>query len=179
MKRIPAGLRKKARTVKLLLLDVDGVLTDGSIVIDGRGDEIKRFDVRDGEGIKLLLRARIQVGMISGRASKAVTGRARELGIRMVHQGVPDKRQLYDKIKARTGLTDREIAYVGDDLTDLPILRQAGLAIAVNDGWDGLNPIVDYVTRNPGGRGAVREVAELILRAQSKWATLTERYYRY
>lgn len=179
MKRIPAGLRKKAQNVKLLLLDVDGVLTDGSIVIDGRGDEIKRFDVRDGEGIKLLMRARIRVGMISGRSSKAVTKRARELGIRMVHQGVRDKRQIYEKIKARTGLTDREIAYVGDDLADLPILCRAGLAIATNDSWDGLKPMVDYVTRDCGGRGAVREVAELILRAQGKWATITEEYYRY
>lgn len=179
MKRIPAWLRKKAQTVKLLLLDVDGVLTDGAIVIDGRGKEIKRFDVRDGQGIKLLMRAGIRVGLITGRASTAVSSRARELGIRIVHQGVRDKRQIYEKIKARTGLTDCEIAYVGDDLADLPILCRAGLAIATNDSWDGLKATVDYVTRDCGGRGAVREVAEIILRAQGKWATVTEEYYRY
>lgn len=177
MKRIPAGLRKKAHAVKLLLLDVDGVLTDGSIVIDARGGEIKRFDVRDGEGIKLLMRARIGVGLISGRASRAVAARARELGIRMIHQGVRDKGRTYEKIKARTRLTDHEIAYIGDDLADLPILRRAGLAIAINDGWPGLKATVDYVTGNRGGRGAVREVAEIILRAQGKWATITQRYY--
>ncbi|MBI2361682.1 MAG: HAD hydrolase family protein [Deltaproteobacteria bacterium] len=175
---MPAGLLKKAQAVKLLLLDVDGVLTDGSIVIDARGGEIKRFDVRDGEGIKLLMRARIGVGLISGRASKAVAARARELGIRTIHQGVRDKRRMYEKIKARTRLTDREIAYVGDDLADLPLLRRAGLAIAINDGWHGLKALVDYVTHNNGGRGAVREVAENILRAQGKWASITEEYYR-
>lgn len=177
MKRIAAAVRKKAQDIKLLLLDVDGVLTDGSIVINGRGEEIKRFHVRDGEGIKLLNRAGIRIGLISGRYSQAVTHRARELGIRIVYQRVLDKGETYRKVKSRTGLADREIAYLGDDLGDLPILCRAGLAMAVKDGWGGLRALVDYVTESGGGQGAVREVAELLLRAQSKWEEITRKYY--
>lgn len=177
MNRLPAALRRKAEPIKLLLLDVDGVLTDGSIVIDGAGRETKRFHVRDGEGLKLLMRGGVRVGFVSGRASRAVTRRARELGIRMVYQQVQDKGRLYAQIKKRTRLADRHIAYVGDDLADLPVLRQVGLAIVVRDGWRELKGLVDYVTPSGGGRGAVREVAELILRAQGKWQKLTEGYH--
>ena len=178
MQRIPAKIRKKAKKIKLLLLDVDGVLTDGSIVINGRGEEIKRFNVRDGEGIKLLNQAGIRTGLISGRYSRAVTRRARELGIRMVYQRVRDKREAYSKVKSKTRLADHEIAYLGDDLGDVPVLCRAGLAMAVKDGWGGLRALVDYVTESPGGCGAVREVAELLLRSQGKWEEITQKYYR-
>jgi 3-deoxy-D-manno-octulosonate 8-phosphate phosphatase (KDO 8-P phosphatase) len=176
--RLPAALRRKAEPIKLLLLDVDGVLTDGSIVIDGAGREIKRFHVRDGEGLNLLMRSGLRVGLLTGRASHAVTLRAKELGIRMVYQRVEDKGRLYAQIKKRTRLADRDIAYVGDDLADLPVLRRVGLAVTVRDGWKDLKGLVDYVTPSGGGCGAVREVAELILRAQGKWEKLTESYHR-
>lgn len=178
MKRIPAALQKKAEKIKLLLLDVDGVLTDGGIVIDSRGIEYKRFHVRDGQGITLLMRSGIEVGFITGRSSNVVRYRARELGVRMVHQGVQDKADIYDRIKRKTQLDDEEIAYVGDDIADAPVLRRAGLAITVRGCWTDLEQRVDYVTRAAGGCGAVREVAELLLRAQGKWGVLTERYYR-
>jgi 3-deoxy-D-manno-octulosonate 8-phosphate phosphatase (KDO 8-P phosphatase) len=162
VKRTPA-VQNKVRKIKLLLLDVDGVLTDGGIYIDDRGVETKRFDVRDGQGITLLQRAGIRVGIITGRSSKVVRYRARELGVRIVYQQTADKAQVYEEIKRNAGLDDTEIAYIGDDLGDLPVLRRVGFAIAVRDAWPALKPEVDYVTRTGGGRGAVREVAELLL----------------
>jgi len=177
VQHIPAKIRTKAKKIKLLLLDVDGVLTDGGIVMNDRGEEIKRFDVRDGHGIRLLLRGRIQVGLITGRSSKVVNHRAKDLGISIVYQQVYNKLEVYQKIKRRSRLQDREIAYVGDDIVDLPILKRVGLAMAVKDGWPDLKRDVHYVTSNEGGRGAVREIAELLLKAQGMWRDLTRRYY--
>jgi 3-deoxy-D-manno-octulosonate 8-phosphate phosphatase (KDO 8-P phosphatase) len=176
VKVIPAPLRRKARKIKLLLLDVDGVLTDGGIVIDERGLESKRFDVRDGQGITLLKRAGVEVGFVSGRSSGAVRQRADDLGVKWVFQGIQNKAEIYQRIKKRTGLKDEHIAYAGDDMVDLPILRAAGLALTVPDGWPGIRPMVDYVTEAAGGRGAVREIAELILTAQNRWKDLLGRY---
>ena len=172
MKRISSAVRKKAQFIKLLLLDVDGVLTDGRIIIDDRGVETKQFDVRDGQGIVSLTRAGIQVGLITARTSKVVSYRARELGLRIVRQGVSSKPDAYGEIQRKTGLAETQIAYVGDDIGDLQILERVGLSITVNDGWQELSKLVDYVTEKPGGRGAVREVAELLLRSQNKWQQL-------
>jgi 3-deoxy-D-manno-octulosonate 8-phosphate phosphatase (KDO 8-P phosphatase) len=176
VKAIPAPLRRKARKIKLLLLDVDGVLTDGGIVIDERGVESKRFDVRDGQGITLLKRAGVEVGFVSGRSSGAVRQRAGDLGVKWVFQGIQNKAEIYQRIKKRTGLKDEQIAYAGDDMVDLPILRAVGLAITVPDGWPGIRPVVDYVTEAEGGRGAVREITELILTAQNRWKVLLDKY---
>jgi 3-deoxy-D-manno-octulosonate 8-phosphate phosphatase (KDO 8-P phosphatase) len=176
VKRIPFAVRKKAARIRLLLLDVDGVLTDGGIIIDDRGAETKRFDVRDGLGITLLLRAGIEVGFITGRSSPVVVRRARELKVRMVYQGVQDKAAVYVKIRNKLRLQDEEIAYIGDDIADLPILREAGLGITVKDGWPGLKRQVHHVTQAQGGRGAVREVAEMLLRAQGKWDRLADQH---
>ena len=176
MKVIPAPLRHKARKIKLLLLDVDGVLTDGGIVIDERGVESKRFDVRDGQGITLLKRAGVEVGFVSGRSSGAVRQRAGDLGVKWVFQGIQDKAEIYQRIKQRIGLKDEHIAYAGDDIVDIPILRAVGLAITVPDGWPGIRPVVDYVTEAESGRGAVREIAELILTTQNLWKDLLDRY---
>ena len=178
MRRIPAKIRDKARKIKLLLLDVDGVLTDGGIVMDDRGEEIKRFDVRDGHGIRLLLRAGIQAALITGRKSKVVSHRARDLGIRLVYQRAYDKLEVYEKIKHKTRLTDEEIAYVGDDIVDLPVLRRAGLAMTVRDCWVPLKDRVDYVAAGKGGHGAVREIVELLLKAQGRWEVVSRKYYR-
>ncbi|MBI2230235.1 MAG: HAD-IIIA family hydrolase [Deltaproteobacteria bacterium] len=161
-------MRKKVQEIKLLLLDVDGVLTDGGIYIDDRGVESKRFDVRDGQGITLLKRAGIKVGVISGRSSGAVRRRAAELGVKLLYQGVRDKSETYERIKTRTGLKDEQIAYMGDDIMDIPILRAVGWAITVPNGWPGVRPVVDYVTQAKGGRGAVREISELIISTQNQ-----------
>ncbi len=176
MRRITAAIRKKARGIKLLLLDVDGVLTDGRIVVDYRGRETKSFDVRDGQGIRLLERAGIEVGIISGRSSPAVNHRARDLGIKIVYQGIDDKVAAYEEIKRSSGLSDGAVAYIGDDLADLPLLRRVGLSIAVADGWSALESECDCVTGAAGGRGAVREVAEFLLKAQSKWQIIARSY---
>jgi 3-deoxy-D-manno-octulosonate 8-phosphate phosphatase (KDO 8-P phosphatase) len=173
VKRIPAAVRRKAKKIKLLLLDVDGVLTDGRIIVDDRGVETKHFHVRDGQGISLLLQAGIEVGFMTSRSSKVVSRRARELGVRIVRQGVQNKLDGYNAIRANSGLNDDQIAYMGDDVVDLAVLRQAGLAITVSDGWHGLMPSVDFVTASPGGRGAVREIAELLLVVQDSWPGLT------
>ena len=175
MKRISAALRKKAAKIRLLLLDVDGVLTDGAIIIDDRGVETKQFHVRDGQGISLLMRSGVDVGFVTGRRSKVIRHRARDLGVRLVYQGLADKLACYEEIKRNHDLKDDQIAYVGDDLIDLPVLRRVGLAVSVADGWSELSSTVDYTTAERGGRGAVREVAEILLRAQKKWRKLTLR----
>ncbi len=176
MKRVSPSVRRKADRIRFLLLDVDGVLTDGRIIIDENGVETKHFDVRDGQGIALLKLAGIEVGLISGRSSKVVRHRAKELGIQVVYQGVRNKAAIFDKVKLEAGLKDAQIAYIGDDIIDLPILRQAGLAVSVKDGWPELKPLVDYVTEASGGRGAVREIAELLLKVQGKWDEVTRHY---
>ena len=177
MRPIPAKIRRRAQRIKLLLLDVDGVMTDGGIVMNHKGEEIKRFDVRDGHGIRLLMSAGIQVGLVTGRSSRVVTHRARDLGIRLVYQKAYNKLVAYQKIKTKTGLSDPEIAYVGDDIVDLPVLRRVGLAMAVKDAEENVKGAVHYVTKQRGGRGAVREVVELLLRAQGRWEGLLKKYY--
>lgn len=145
--------------------------------MDHRGKEIKYFDARDGQGIRLLQRARIHVGIVSGRSSAAVRHRAKDLGIELLYQHADDKIAAYEQIKRKTGLSDGEIAYVGDDLVDLPLLKRVGLAITVNDAWPGLKRLSDYVTRTSGGKGAVREAAELLLKAQGRWVKVSQQYY--
>jgi 3-deoxy-D-manno-octulosonate 8-phosphate phosphatase (KDO 8-P phosphatase) len=169
---------EKAKNVKLLILDVDGVLTDGRIVIDGRGVETKFFDVRDGHGIKLLKRAHIEVAIITGRQSQVVSHRARELGIDSVYQNIHDKLEVYEAILKEKGLKDGEVGFVGDDIVDLPLLKRVGFSAVVADGIEELKPYANYVSKNKGGRGAVREISELILKAQGKWPELMERYLK-
>jgi 3-deoxy-D-manno-octulosonate 8-phosphate phosphatase (KDO 8-P phosphatase) len=167
-----ASLRRKAANIRLLLLDVDGVLTDGRIIIDDRGVETKHFHVRDGQGISLLKCSGIEVGFITGRSSRVVRHRANDLRVALLFQGVQDKLRVYERIKKKRRLTDAQIAYVGDDIVDLPVLRRVGLAVMVGDGSAELKPFADYVTVARGGMGAVREVAELILKVQNKWTDL-------
>jgi 3-deoxy-D-manno-octulosonate 8-phosphate phosphatase (KDO 8-P phosphatase) len=176
--RIPAAVRSKAKKIELLLLDVDGVLTDGAIVIDDGGNESKHFHVRDGQGIALLKRTGIDVGFITGRRSKVVRSRARELGVKLIYQGVGNKATVYKQIKAKTGLRDDQIAYAGDDLPDLAILGKTGLAITVPEAGPELSDVADYVTQARGGRGAVREIAELLLKAQGRWQQVIDGYVK-
>ena len=170
-------MRERLIKIKLLLLDVDGVMTDGRIQFDDNGVETKAFDVKDGHGMKLLQRAGIPIGIITGRQSEVVAFRAAELGIDILYQGAKDKLVPYREILQLHGLADAEIAYVGDDLIDLPILRRVGFAATVADAVDEVKPYVHYVTRRPGGRGAVREVCDLLLRESGRWDTAAERYF--
>ncbi|RUM88388.1 MAG: phenylphosphate carboxylase subunit delta [Thermodesulfatator sp.] len=172
----PEEVLRRARRIKLLLLDVDGVLTEGRIIVDARGQEIKQFYVQDGLGIKLLQREGIEVGILSSRVSAPVSFRARELELSVVVQGQIEKLPLYEKIRDERGLQDEEVAYIGDDWVDLPILRRVGLAVTVPEAWPPVKRFVHYITSRPGGRGAVREVCDLILTAQGKWEGLWRRF---
>lgn len=170
-------MRERCRAIRLLLLDVDGVLTDGRITYDDNGIESKAFDVKDGHGIKLLQRAGVRIGIITGRQSRLVEVRAAELGIDILYQGIKDKLEPYRRILAEYGLNDAEVAYVGDDVVDLPVLRRVGLSVAVADAVEDVKPFVHYLCRRPGGRGAVREVCDLLLKESGVWDEVTARYF--
>ncbi|MCX5903738.1 MAG: HAD-IIIA family hydrolase [Proteobacteria bacterium] len=169
--------REKARDIKLLILDVDGVLTDGKIVYTDRGEEAKAFDVKDGHGLKLLMRAGIPVALITGRSSPAVEHRARDLGITRVYQKAINKIEAYEELRRAENLRDEEICVVGDDLPDLPILRICGFSVAVADSAEEVKREVDYVTNKEAGKGAVREVCDIILKARGLWEAVTDRYF--
>lgn len=162
-------LKDKAKKIKLLILDVDGVMTDGRIILDNEGNEIKAFHVRDGHGIKIAMDAGIHVAIITGRKSRVVDRRAKELGIRDVYQKILNKGDTYAEILKKYDLKDEDVAFIGDDINDLPILRKVGFSAAVADADTHIRKIVDYVTKLGGGRGAVRETIETILKAQGKW----------
>jgi 3-deoxy-D-manno-octulosonate 8-phosphate phosphatase (KDO 8-P phosphatase) len=168
MKKTKQSIQSKAKKIKLLLLDVDGVMTDGRIFLDDRGIETKAFHVRDGHGIKLAQKAGIVIGIITGRSAEVVNVRARELGIQEVHQGAREKITVYDSLVSKYGLRDEEVAYIGDDVVDLAIFNRVGLAAAVADADPAVRSHVDIITRTEGGRGAVREVINLILKHRTR-----------
>jgi 3-deoxy-D-manno-octulosonate 8-phosphate phosphatase (KDO 8-P phosphatase) len=170
-------MNERLKKIKLLLLDVDGVMTDGRIIFDSNGVESKFFNVKDGHGIKMVQRAGIEVGIISGRKSQVVANRAAELGISRVYQGTLDKLTPYREILAESGLADEQVAFIGDDLIDIPILSRVGFAAAPADAVEGIFPYVHFQTRNRGGWGAVREVCDLLLKEQGAWDTVTTRYF--
>lgn len=162
--------------VELLLLDVDGVLTDGSVVYTDTGEELKRFHVRDGAGLKLWQAAGHQAAIVSGRASPAVERRAAELGLAPVLQGCDDKLTALAQVLAETGVSADRVCAIGDDLPDLPVLTTVGVAVAVADACPEVRASAHRVTMTPGGHGAVREVVEWLLKGQGRWAGLVARY---
>jgi len=166
----------KLTDIRLLLLDVDGVMTDGGIIYDGNGLETKVFNVKDGHGIKMLQRYGIEVGIITGRTSKVVDFRAKELGIDLVYQGALKKLDSYCHVKEKTGLTDSQIAYVGDDIIDVPVMRRVAFAAAPADALVEARTAAHYVTSCGGGRGAVREVCDLVLKGRGLWSEVAARY---
>lgn len=171
-----ADLAARAAAIELLLLDVDGVLTDGSVIYADDGSELKRFHVRDGSGLKLWRAAGKRVAIVSGRKSVAVERRAAELGISPVLQGRDDKIAALTEVLTATGLRPEQVCAVGDDLPDVPVLRRCGLAVAVADACPELRAVATYVTTTPGGRGAVREAIEWLLKASGRWNELVARY---
>jgi len=173
---LPERVREQAKRVKLLILDVDGVMTDGRIIMDDEGREMKNFDVRDGHGVKLLIRAGIEVAIMTGRSASVVNKRAEDLGIREVRQKVYNKLDGYRELTEEMGVSDEEVCFVGDDLVDIPVLDRVGLPIVVADAIEEAKRRALYITKSPGGRGAVREVCELILQAQGKWDEILRRY---
>jgi 3-deoxy-D-manno-octulosonate 8-phosphate phosphatase (KDO 8-P phosphatase) len=169
-------LQQRCALIELLLLDVDGVLTDGGIVYSDHGVEWKKFHVRDGSGLKLWQLAGKRAAILSGRSSPLVEVRAAELGLAPVVQGAADKLAAYRRILEETGLRPEQVCYVGDDLPDLPVLLNCGLAVAVADASAEVRSAAHYVARTRGGEGAVREVVEWVLGAQGRWAGLVGRY---
>lgn len=167
---------QRAAGIVLMGFDVDGVLTDGTLYFSSQGDEIKAFSSLDGHGLKLLQRAGVEVAIISGRSSRALELRALNLGIAELHMGVIDKRALLAELAARRGIELAQTGYMGDDVVDLTILRACGFSATVADGHDEVRARVDYVAGKGGGCGAVREVCELILRAQGKWQAAMAEY---
>ncbi len=167
-----------AKEIRLLLLDVDGVLTDGSIVYGNSGTELKSFNIKDGFGIRLLREAGVEVGIITARRSEAVERRAQDLKLAHVYQGVGNKIEAFEKILAEQKLSPKQVAYMGDDWLDLPLLSRVGLAVTVADAVAEVKAIAHYVTRREGGRGAVRELCELIIEAKGLREDLLARYLR-
>ncbi len=169
---------QRARAVRMIIFDVDGVLTDGSLFYDDRGEEYKAFNSRDGHGIKMLRASGVDTGIITGRTSNIVLHRARNLGIDHVFQGADDKLVAYGELLARVGLEPDQIAYMGDDVVALPVMNRCGLAITVPDAPEEVKARCQWVTRAQAGRGAAREACELIMRAQATWAAQLALYDR-
>ena len=170
------SVQERATRVRMFLFDVDGVLTDGTVVMHADGSESKGFHIRDGAALVWAQRCGLPVGLISARASGATTQRAAQLAIRTVLQGVPSKLAAYEQVLRDAGLTDAEVAYMGDDLLDLPVLARAGLSAAPADAAPEVRERVHWISGAGGGRGAVREFVELVLRAQRRWDDVTREY---
>ena len=168
--------KEKLANIKLLLLDVDGVLTDGKITYTDIGEEIKSFNSKDGLGIRLLIESGIKVGIITGRKSGALTHRCENLGIDLLFDGVIDKVKAFNKILYKTKISASETAFAGDDLPDLPVMKRAGLSIAPADAPPYIQEHADIITRQKGGEGAIREICDEILKAKNKWDMIINKY---
>ncbi len=162
--------------IEMLVMDVDGVLTDGTLIINADGSESKFFNSMDGHGIRMWQRAGLKVALISGRASEPTQRRAEQLQIEYVFQDCHNKLPVFEKLLEQLGLSPDKVAYIGDDLTDLPVIRYAGFGVAVANAVDEVKQYADYVTTRPGGSGAVREVIEYILKNSGRWQKLMARY---
>ena len=163
------SLEERMKRIRLIIMDVDGVLTDGGIYMGPDGEAMKRFDIKDGLGIALWHRAGAMTAILTGRSSKIVENRAKELHISVVRQGCTDKRAAYEEMKAELKISDEEIAYIGDDIIDLPVMKRAGLPVAVADAVPEVRAAARIVAAHKGGRGAIRETVECILRVQGRF----------
>ncbi|HRU39577.1 MAG TPA: HAD hydrolase family protein [Candidatus Goldiibacteriota bacterium] len=176
MNRKTADVLKK---VRMVCVDVDGVLTDGGIIIASDGSELKRFDVKDGTGISLGHYGGLEFSIISGRYSKVIDIRAKELKIRTVYQGAVEKISAYEDLKKKTGFKDGEICYIGDEIIDLPVFEKCAFSAAPSDAVPEVKKAADYVCKKPGGKGCVREVIDIILKASGRWEKAVSGYLRY
>ncbi len=169
-------LSARCEPVELILSDVDGVLTDGTLILDAQGQEIKRFHIRDGLAIRIWQRCGHHFGLITARSSQAVKLRAQELGITLLRQGSEEKLPVVQQVIQELGLEPRQVCYIGDDLPDLAVVDHVGLAVAVADAAAELRQAAHLVTQAPGGHGAVRETVEMILKAQRRWDEIVQRF---
>lgn len=169
-------LTEKIKKVKVLLLDVDGVLTDGRIIYDSRGRDAKLFDVHDGLGVGMLKKAGIPTILVTAKDSRAIAPRAKDMGVDRVYAGIKPKSAVLEKVTANYGVSVEELCFVGDDLVDLSIMKRVGFAVAVFNAAQEVKKVAAYITLRHGGRGAVREVAELIMKTQGKWQSVLDLY---
>ncbi len=176
--QIPEQLKGRLSKIKLVIVDNDGVLTDGRIILGDYGDELKFFDVQDGFGLVMLRRAGLLTAIISAKKSRVNKRRAKELGVCKLYQNAFDKLKVFEKLTRQFKVTPEEACYVGDDLIDIPVLTRVGFGVAVANAVPEAKEAAHYVTTRGGGRGAVREVADMILQAQGRWAEATARYFR-
>ncbi len=175
---IPQELQDRAAKVKLLILDVDGVLTDGRIVLGNYGDELKFFDIQDGHGMVMLRRAGFVTVLLSGRKSRINQKRAKEMCVAKVYQNAHDKLKVFEKILKKFRVSAEEVCFIGDDLIDLPVLARVGFSVGVKNAVEEVRRATHYVTERSGGRGAVREVTDILLKAQNHWAEATKEYFK-
>jgi 3-deoxy-D-manno-octulosonate 8-phosphate phosphatase (KDO 8-P phosphatase) len=177
--KISPALKKRAAQIKLLLMDVDGTMTDGSVTLlsqtDGTALEIKTFDAHDGQGLTLAQTAGLRTGCITGRESAALLRRANEMKMEFIYVKQPVKMPAYEDILRKAGVPDSAVAYIGDDLPDIPIMRRAGLAIAVGDAVPEVKDVAHYTTRALAGHGAVRETVELVLKSKGIWEAMLDK----
>jgi 3-deoxy-D-manno-octulosonate 8-phosphate phosphatase (KDO 8-P phosphatase) len=177
--KISPALKKRARQIKVVLMDVDGTMTDGSVTFlsesDGSALEIKTFDAHDGQGLTLANTAGLRTGCITGRESPALLRRAREMKMEFIYMKQPLKMPAYEEILQNSGVSDAEVAFIGDDLPDIPLLRRAGLAVAVGDAVPEVKKVAHYTTKAHAGRGAIREAVELILRSKGIWEEMIDK----
>lgn len=176
MSEIAQNIIEKAKHIKLLALDVDGVMTDGRLFFSAQGDELKAFNILDGHGIKMLMNSGIKVAIITGRSSPLTARRARDLGIELILQGREDKKEALHELISELEINTDQIAYMGDDLPDLGAIATVGLGISVPNGSNFVKQHADFVTQTPGGQGAVREISELILDAQGLLKDIHQSY---
>ncbi len=169
-------LENRCRTIELILCDVDGVLTDGGVMLDNQGVESKRFHVRDGLAVKLWQKAGYRLGLLTQRSSQSLKVRAAELGIELIRQGIPDKMAALKQVLRELRVAPADVCYLGDDLPDLPVVRAVGLGVAVADACAELRQAAHYVTTAAGGCGALRETVEIVLKAQSRWNDVIQPY---
>ena len=179
LRKLSPALKKRAARIEVLLMDVDGTLTDGSVTLlsqaDGTALEIKSFDAHDGQGLTLARTAGLRTGCITGRESAALLRRANEMKMEFVYMKQPLKMPAYEEILKKAGVSDSAVAYIGDDLPDIPLMQRAGLAVAVGDAVPEVKAIAHYTTRAVAGRGAVREAVELILKSKGNWEEMIDK----
>ena len=168
---------ERAKKIRILVLDIDGVLTDGRIIYGNYGDELKNFDVNDGMGIFMVKRAGIKCVILTAKASPVVSRRAKELRVDKLYQNFHYKIEALKKIQKKFKVKNEEICFVGDDVIDIPVLKRIGLAVCPPNAMEEVKPFAHFITEKRGGRGAVREVCNFLLKAQDKWDTVTERYF--
>lgn len=173
-----AEIIEKAKRIKVFIVDIDGVMTDGRIIYSGYGDELRFFDVQDGLGITLLNKAGIKTVIVTAGKSKIVKHRARDLKVTCTYHGFMDKIDAFNHLLKRFKVTPEEVCFIGDDIIDIPILKRVGFAVAVSNAVDAAKKNAHHITANKGGRGAVREICDLILKSQGKWDSVTSKYFQ-